>query len=129
MDQSTFIYLNPQGTPDKFAQCGSCVNFTGKSCLQFGSGSSVIAGGSCNLYSYGTPQPKLYGQEYGDMAPHLAGYVEREVRCINCHFYFGADSDCLLYKSLNIPHKVNANGCCNANVAKEAPKRKLKLPR
>lgn len=113
--KSTFLYMEPKGDKHKFAQCGSCWKFTGKSCLEFSPNDRVDAEDSCGLYNFGEPQPDHVGKEHGGTTPKAAGFVNSEVRCENCEYFEEGDNDCLLFRMLNIKdYKVDKHGCCNA---------------
>jgi len=111
--------------PHNASQCATCWKFTGSSCLEFTSKDHIVAEGSCGLYSTGTPNPENKGQEHGGSTPKEAGYVIRKVRCEHCEYFEDGDNDCLLFRTLNIPnYKVDPDGCCNANEAKDEEKEK-----
>lgn len=119
IDRSAFIYLDPQGKKEEFAQCGTCVAFLPgkKRCGYFGKNDEVVANASCGLYVHGKPhddQPIINA-----VTPKEAGYVLGQVRCENCTWY--VNSKCELFEKLNqqLPDifdcdpAVDAQGCCN----------------
>lgn len=113
--RSTFLYMNPKGDEHKFAQCGTCWKFTGKSCLEFGPDDKVGEDDSCGLYCFGEPQPDHVGKEKSGTTPEEAGFVDGEVRCENCEYFEKGDNDCLLFRMLGMKdYKVHKHGCCNA---------------
>jgi hypothetical protein len=118
-ERDAFLYMNPKGDPDKFAQCGSCRFFMPglKKCAPMG-GERVLAGWSCGGYGFGTPtddQPITRS-----WSPEEAGLVKRQVRCENCVSF--DDGECELFRKLNeafpklfdLDVDVDAKGCCNA---------------
>jgi hypothetical protein len=125
IDRAAFLYMEPkQGqSPKKYAQCGACWKFTGQSCLEFSTSDKIEAGGTCGLYSYGTPRADMAGQESGGTTPKDAGYIVREVRCENCVSLNG--TTCQRFKDLSeskpeyykLDASVNPKGCCNANIS------------
>src|SRR5215472_2862482 len=116
--RDAFLYLDPQGNADEFAQCGTCKEFlSGDICYIFGS--PVSSRGSCGLYIPGKADPE-WKAEGRFVSPEEAGYVERPVRCENCAFFEAGN--CGLFDTLNdalpdvfdLETVVDAKGCCNA---------------
>jgi len=135
--RDAFLYQDPKGDPDKFAQCESCVAFTGKSCAVFPKGNTVSPGGSCGVYRHGKGDPDMLGKETGQFSKTQAGYVERQVRCENCAYFHDEKTHCELFEKLNKqwPHifdldkDVNPKGCCDAQTARgEKVKEAMELP-
>lgn len=140
IDRSTFLYLSPSG-PDPvggekhqdFAQCGSCMMFTGDYlkkgekdglCTILGPDFPIQAIGSCGLYA---PGPNHVDAKTMKSVPsNQAGYVERPVRCENCVDFDEKLSICHLFHRLNenepetyeLDVHVEAKGCCNGQRAK-----------
>lgn len=144
LKRDTFLYMDPVGNPNDFAQCVSCRKFVPEKmmegkvnhdcCAEFGPKVRVGARWSCGLYS---PWPdgkvnqevvEFHAQEMleskgGKMAtPSEAGLVNREVRCENCAAFDGKHT-CLFFKEVNdkmsdvferIDTDVKAKACCNA---------------
>ncbi len=52
----------------------------------------------------------------------LLQYVNRKVRCEHCEYFDEDDSECLLFRMLNIDPKVNKDGCCNAQTPEDDKK-------
>src|SRR5215469_5814700 len=118
--RDAFLYMDPKGDPEKFAQCESCRFFMpGKEKCAPMDGEHVLAGWSCGGYAFGTPsddQPITKS-----WTPKEAGLVKRAVRCEHCRF-FDEPETCGLYASLNkkapetfdLNTKVSRHACCNA---------------
>lgn len=127
IDRSAFLYMEPKGEVENFAQCASCWKFTGQTCLEFSKDNKVVPGGTCGLYCNGTPREDLAGSESGGTTPEVADYVERPVRCENCVSFDSEKSVCMRFKDLSeskpefydLDFKVKAKACCNANVSKD----------
>ena len=121
--RDAFLYLPPKGNKEQFAQCGTCLMFTGTGCTILGK-TKVTKDMSCGLYVHGKPSPKLAGKERPVYTPQEAGLVNRAVRCENCRSF--QDGICMLFKTLNesnpeifqLEEKVDAYGCCNAQMPK-----------
>ena len=124
LKRDAFLYMDPKGEKDEFAQCSSCRAFTGKSCVKFPKGNTVEAGGSCGLYEKGEGDPSMVGKELGSANKREAGYVVRKVRCENCSFFHEEKGHCELFEHLtkqfpnvfDLDDKVDKHGCCNAQV-------------
>lgn len=127
LKRDAFLYLDPKGEKNQFAQCSTCRMWTGKdsnTCSILGK-TKVTGDMSCGLYVYGKPSPSLAGKEVASYTPQEAGLVNREVRCENCRSY--SNGICLLFQTLNksnpdifdLDEKVNKHGCCNAQMPKE----------
>jgi Pyruvate/2-oxoacid:ferredoxin oxidoreductase delta subunit len=122
--RDAFVYLEPKGDKEKFAQCATCRMFTGESCSILGK-TKVTAEMSCTLYVHGKPSTGLKGKEVASYTPQEAGLVNRQVRCENCRSF--SNGVCLLYQSLNksnpdlfqLDEKVNPQGCCNAQMPRK----------
>ena len=120
IDRSAFIYLEPKGDIDEFAQCSTCVAFLPEKqrCAWFGKDDKVIANASCSLYVHGKPNDDQ--EIIGSVTPKEAGYVEGQVRCENCTHVKG--DTCLLFQKLNqelpelfeLNSKIEDKACCNA---------------
>ena len=93
-------------------------------CAVIGKETSISPTGSSIYYGFGTPtdnQPinaRFTAEEIG--------YVDRQVRCINCKFVNIKKSHCKLYKLLNtlaswifdLDYKIDLFGCCNFQTPK-----------
>jgi len=121
--RDAFLYFNPKGKNQKqFAQCGTCIMFTGSTCTILGKRFKVEAGDSCGLYVNGPPMPEEKGNEMKAVTPDDAGFVSRQVRCENCKYGDAKRLMCTLFEDLNkslkdhfdLDPKINALGCCNA---------------
>jgi hypothetical protein len=128
LTREVFIYLEPKGPKEKFAQCATCRMWTGEdglTCSILGK-IKVTCEMSCNFYVYGKPSPNLKGKEVASYTPKEAGLVNRQVRCENCRSFDQKTSICMLFQSLNksnpdlfqLEEKVNEYGCCNAQKPK-----------
>jgi hypothetical protein len=128
LTRETFIYLEPKGDKEKFAQCSTCRMWTGEegqTCSILGK-TRVTCEMSCNLYVHGKPSPSLKGKEIASYTPKEAGLVNRQIRCENCRSFDPKTSVCMLFQTLNKSHpnmfqleeKVNEHGCCNAQKPK-----------
>lgn len=118
--RSAFIYLEPKGDSEQFAQCGTCVMFMPgkKRCSIFGRNDKVVANASCGLYVHGEPHDD---QDITDaVTPEQAGYVLGQVRCENCSWY--REGRCELFAKLmqdlpdifDLDIDVEPMACCNA---------------
>src|SRR5690348_5244100 len=125
IDSSAFLYLDPRGDKNKFAQCSTCTNFTGSTCAIFDKKFPVKATDTCGLYTHGKPDSSKKGHEVESVTPEEAGFLNQEVRCENCVYGDGKRKMCLLFEKLNstMPDKfsldpnIDPKGCCNAFVA------------
>lgn len=127
INRSAFLYMDPIGSGEAFAQCGTCRFWkpSNRVCALFVSSSNVSAGASCGLYVYGAPSD-LQSQSLSVYSED-AGFETRQMRCENCFHFYPRNQGCSLYKSLNEkePDKfqldihVHPQGCCNANTPKE----------
>ena len=123
--RDTFLYMDPKGDKNNFAQCGTCFMFMpGKErCSIFGKNDRVIAQASCALYVNGEPTDDQAWKTA--VTPKQAGYVEASVRCENC-VAFKKPNKCSFFAALNekmpdyfaLNETVDAKGCCNAWAAK-----------
>jgi hypothetical protein len=120
--RDAFLYLEPTGAGDEFAQCATCVMWSGpehNTCYYLGK--DVDADDSCGLYAPGKPNPELAGNELGNVSREAAGFVDHPVRCENC-MVFDGKGKCLGYEAINkaLPEhfdldvNVKPKGCCNA---------------
>lgn len=117
--RNAFLYMEPSGDHDEFAQCGSCENFSpeSKSCKWFTKEDPVDGDDSCGLYAFGTPHEQ---ESLGTVTKEEAGFVQRRVQCHRCRF--GGQPKCRLYMMLNrmapqnfdLNEKIKKNACCNA---------------
>lgn len=117
-----FLYLDPKGDHQSFAQCKSCVLWTSPEknrCMILGPNFPVDSDDTCSLYVPGEPNPN--GECLPLITPEEAGYESRQVRCENCKYFDESRSICELYDKLNqtsdfdLDIHVNKYGCCNAN--------------
>jgi hypothetical protein len=127
IDRSAFIYLDPTGKKEEFAQCGTCIHFMPgkKRCNIYSKDDKVVANASCGLYVQGKPNDD---QEFLNVVtPKESGYVLGQVRCENCD-HFDGKKTCVLFEKLNesLPELFKLNttveplGCCNAQQNSEA---------
>lgn len=124
IDRSAFLYMDPKGKASRFAQCETCMMWTGakaKTCTIHGD-KKIKAGDSCGLYVHGGPHEEAAGSEMKAVSPKESGLVRGEVRCENCIHFEAKDSECELFENLNekmpevfaLDEKVHPQGCCNA---------------
>jgi hypothetical protein len=121
--RDAFIYLDPKGNKNDFAQCSSCSMWTGAKCMILGN-TKVTGTMSCSFYIHGIPPKNKAGKEEALVTAKEAGLVDRKVRCENCRSF--DDGKCLLFESLNksnsdvfdLDEKVDKHGCCNAQMPK-----------
>jgi hypothetical protein len=123
--RDAFVYLDPSGNEDEFAQCGTCAIYDedAQRCGLLGPDLQVDPDDSCGLYVPGEPGamvpddgPEAY------VSAEQAGFVSRQVRCENCTYYNADMQGCDLYYKLNkalpqmfnLDTRVDAKGCCNA---------------
>jgi len=123
LKRDAFLYLEPTKDKAKFAQCATCMMFTGdanKTCTIHGGDQEISSQGSCGLYVPGDNHTDMAGKEVKAVSAQQSGYVEREVRCENCSHYEPEESCCELYEYLNgleafnLDQSVQSKGCCNA---------------
>jgi len=118
-----FLYLDPDGDEDEFAQCSSCRDWIKDDdlCVIHGPYLTVPGTASCGLYVCGEPQPA--GTEaHFKVTPEESGLVDREVRCENCISGGPEAYTCKLFVLLNetLPEEfdirtdIDPKGCCNA---------------
>lgn len=116
--RNAFLYMNPKPPKDSFAQCGTCLMFTGTGCTILGK-TKITKDMTCGLYVRGKPQYNLKGKEQSLVTPKEVGLVDTQVRCENCRY--GGDN-CQLFEMLNsklsnnfdLDTKIDPKGCCNA---------------
>jgi hypothetical protein len=129
LKRDAFLYLDPKAPDDRFAQCNTCRDWIMEDdrCVIHAQDVRVPSSASCGFYIIGAPQ--VAGARcMGAVTPEESGLVDRAVRCENCRHFDDADSECNLFRRLNmylpelfdLDESVDAKGCCNANQAKEA---------
>jgi hypothetical protein len=123
--RDAFLYLDPKGDQQQeFAQCETCIMFTGDRCVIHGPDQPVDSDDSCGFYLYGLD--KIDVDPIKIVTPQESGLVDREVRCENCAYFNEGESTCDLYDKLNsrlpdvfeLDNRVDKNGCCNAQTPK-----------
>lgn len=124
--RDAFIYLDPKSPEDKFAQCETCMMWTGpehKICTILGKEVTVNAEDSCGLYVHGDPMPEEAEHAVKLVTPEEAGFLANtQVRCENCGSFDAGRSTCIAFEEINkalpeqfdLTSKVKAKGCCNA---------------
>jgi len=130
--EDAFLYLDPKPPKDKFAQCGTCMMFTGSSCTIHGPG-LVKAEWSCGLYVHGKPMPDMKGEEHKAVTPKESGLVKEKVRCENCHSFNSETGACLMFQALNevdelfdMRTTVHPQGCCNGFISRDHKVKSMK---
>lgn len=129
--RDAFLYFDPKGDGENFAQCGTCNMFMSKEkrCMILEKDLEVTEKDSCGVYVYGKPM------EHHTMTAKEAGFVrDVGVRCINCEYYDPGDSDCELFEKINeecpddfrLDTKVDPQGCCNAFIASKPSLKNLR---
>ncbi len=127
--RAAFLYFDPTGDGSRFAQCATCMMWTGaggphpKRCSIHGPALEVTSNDTCGLYVHGTPMPNAHVA--AAVTTKESGFEERAVRCENCRFY-KSPRRCGLYAALNtmlpdsfeLNERVHPQGCCNANMPK-----------
>jgi hypothetical protein len=135
--RDAFLYADPKPPDDRFAQCATCIMWTGpehKTCLIHGKDREIDGDWSCNFYVHGQPSPDKAGEAEALVEPEESGLVERQVRCRNCAFFDPQAEDepgeegphCELFEKLNraypdlfeLDQRVQADGCCTAQTEK-----------
>lgn len=121
--RSAFLYMDPVGGCEPFAQCASCRFWRPmmRRCALFITDPDVEADATCGLYVAGRPSD--YQMQNPTVWPKDAGFETRQVRCENCHWYQDREQRCHLFYSLNdhmpdvfdLDVRVHPHGCCNAN--------------
>jgi len=125
LKRDIFLYMEPRGDGSGFANCRTCMMWTGpkgKTCTIHGK-RSITGKHSCGLYVEGKPMPDHAGEEMNLVTPAISGLVRREVRCQNCTFFKADEGICKFYRRLNstlsavfaLDEKVKPRACCNAN--------------
>lgn len=118
--RDAFLYLDPKPPENQFAQCGTCMMFTGSTCTIHGLDVPITKRHSCGLYVHGKPMPNEKGHEMASVTPEESGLIEAHVRCKNCRFFQAEKSWCGLYERMSaggvfqLNAAVHPNGCCNA---------------
>lgn len=125
VSRDAFLYLEPKPPADRFAQCSTCMMWTGQkaqTCTIHGPKVRVTGEMSCGLYVHGHPMPEEAGHEMPSVTPDASGLVQRQVRCENCRFFTRRTRRCGLFERLTqdmpdvfaLDPEVHPNGCCNA---------------
>lgn len=122
--RNSFLYMAPKPPQTSFAQCGTCVMFTGTGCTILGK-VRITKGMTCGLYVHGAPSYGQEGKEKSLTTPQECGLIDEQVRCENCRY---GGEHCELFEMLNdkLPNifdletKIDLNGCCNAFTKKGA---------
>src|SRR5262249_12619601 len=100
--RDAFLYLDPKPPKSSFAQCGTCIMWTGekrRTCEIHGPDIRIEYGHSCGLYVHG--QPDTSGKVEKLVTPEDSGLVLRQVRCENCIAFRARESKCGLFSLLN----------------------------
>jgi hypothetical protein len=128
LDTDAFLYLNPDGDEDYFAQCSTCRDWVkgDELCAIHGPYIEVPGTASCGLYVIGEPHPPGTMTQ-SLVTPTESGLVDREVRCENCRWGGPNNYTCGLYETLNsemgeifdLNTDIDPKGCCNANEPRE----------
>lgn len=122
--RDAFLYLDPKGKKDQFAQCSSCIMWTGpkgNTCTIHGK-TKVTGDMSCGLYVHGPIHDDMIGQEMAAVTPKESGLLKESVRCENCAHFEAGENECELFEELNemdpkkwdLDPQVDPKGCCNA---------------
>ncbi len=123
LTRDTFLYLDPKPPFATFAQCETCMMFTGEAaetCTIHGAKVRVTKDHSCGLYVHGTPMPDEQGHEMASVTPEESGLIKAQVRCENCQSFQAQKTTCTLFQWLSrgwafaLNPKVHPHGCCNA---------------
>lgn len=124
LERDAFLYLDPAGDEDNFAQCSTCRDWVegDDKCYIHGPRLEVLGTMSCGLYVCGQPLPEGT-TTYMLVSPMESGLVDREVRCENCRHL--EETTCAFFKTLNealpelfdLDTDVDPKGCCNAQQA------------
>lgn len=128
--RDAFLYLDPKAPKNTFAQCASCMMFTGETCTIHGGDVPITGDMSCGFYVHGKPMPDELGHEMKSVTPKESGLVKEKVRCENCQSFEARESECELFDELNenelfdLDKKVKPKGCCNAFISKKGGKDK-----
>jgi hypothetical protein len=122
--RDAFLYLDPKGKGEDFAQCRSCMMWTGTAgahplrCHIHGKGRKITGDHTCGYYVHGKPMPN--GPIMRSVTPKESGLLKKEVRCENCKHFNSSASECGYFVKLNktgghaLNVIVNYEGCCNA---------------
>lgn len=126
--RDAFLYMAPEAPKTRFAQCSTCRDWVhgDNRCAIHGPSVLVRASLSCGLYVHG-PRLPPGTKTHAYVTPEESGLVDREVRCENCRYFDEKGSECGFYDKLNVELpddfdldvKVDAHGCCNANMPEE----------
>jgi hypothetical protein len=145
--RDAFLFLEPHGGEDDFAQCGPCRMFVpgsyldgkleGDRCIIHGSDVEIDDDDSCGFF-VPWPGPEANPEVVGDHArellkdipgsvtPEESGLVSRRVQCHRCKFEKNDATVCGLYEDLNkqlskffdCDTKIEPHACCNAQMPK-----------
>lgn len=125
--RDAFLYQDPKGNnKQQFAQCSTCIMFTGNTCTIHGREIKITGDMSCGLYVNGRTDTEGKGHEMESVTVEESGLVKRQVRCENCKFFNLNKRHCELFEHLteafpdifDLDKNVNKYGCCNANTRK-----------
>ena len=120
--RNAFLYLEPDGDDEDFAQCEDCRMFLAEHglCSLHGKGVKIKPTMSCGFFTPGGPADESEMEHVSKaVTPEESGLVDREVRCENCISY--SAGRCQLYMMLNRMNptnfdcdpKVKKLACCN----------------
>ena len=124
IERDAFLYMDPKGKKDKFAQCESCMMWTGpmgNTCTIHGQ-QRVTKDMTCGLYVHGKNHTDMIGKEMASVKPRESGLMKAKVRCENCENFNPKNGKCMLFAELNeeddkqwdLDVHVAPKGCCNA---------------
>ena len=120
MRRDVFLYMEPKGDAEHFAQCGTCRDFIqgiGKCYIL----NKDVTGdtSSCGAYVHGAFTATQPPQEL--VPAEEVGLVHEKVRCENCRHVQADKSKCGFFATLNekfpelfdLDVNINLQGCCN----------------
>lgn len=128
--RDAFLYFDPKGDKKRFAQCATCMMWTGDkghTCTIIGQDFPVHGVDSCGVYVHGSNHEDMIGKEMALVTPKEVGFYRGKVRCENCKYLPGKET-CELYVLLNrmmpeifdLDTKVDPHGCCNGFMSDDA---------
>lgn len=132
LKRDVFLYMAPRGDGDDFAQCATCMMWTGTKgdqanrCHIHGPRIEITGDYTCGIYVHGKPMPG--GKLMASVTPKESGLERRPVRCENCHHSrsWGGKANCGLFARLNedlptvfdLDTVIEPKACCNAQTPK-----------
>lgn len=124
-DRAVFLYSEPKGEVENYAQCATCFLWTGPACLIHGKEVQVTGDMTCCYYVQGNPQKEMQGKEFISVTPKESALQKRAVRCENCQYF--SKGACGWFKMVNeafpdlfnLDVSVKEKACCSMNTERQ----------